>query len=206
MSALLNGRSEVDPSDCLLLEHLLWDSDDQLTSVRRLIADVIVDRLAGSIPQSITAYDIETMPITEPVGKLLSPDGIHYVFSAGGENVMISKEDYESLTNDVCFGTMSIDNVLRITHDRGEFTVKKGKPGSIVLNTFTYLLKRDSPLRTGNTETLLNAINSNVDKITNGVHFMMEENIFLRPVDSYKDMDTAFDQLKMKKSHLKHRK
>jgi hypothetical protein len=35
---------------------------------------------------------------------------------------------------------------------------------------------------------------------------MMEENIFLRPVDSYKDMDTAFDQLKMKKSHLKHRK
>lgn len=119
---------------------------------------------------------------------------------------MISKDDYESLTNDVCFGTMSIDNVLRITHDRGEFTVKKGKPGSIVLNTFTYLLKRDSPLRTGNTETLLNAINSNVDKIINGVHFMMEENIFLRPVDSYKDMDTAFDQLKMKKSHLKHRK
>ena len=206
MSALLNGRSEVDPSDCLLLEHLLWDSDDQLTSVRRLIADVIVDRLAGSIPQSITAYDIETMPITEPVGKLLSPDGIHYVFSAGGEDVMISKDDYESLTNDVCFGTMSMDNVLRITHDRGEFTVKKGKPGSIVLNTFTYLLKRDSPLRTGNTETLLNAINSNVDKIINGVHFMMEENIFLRPVDSYKDMDTAFDQLKMKKSHLKHRK
>lgn len=84
--------------------------------------------------------------------------------------------------------------------------MKKGKPGSIVLNTFTYLLKRDSPLRTGNTETLLNAINSNVDKIINGVHFMMEENIFLRPVDSYKDMDTAFDQLKMKKSHLKHRK
>ena len=188
MSALLNGRSEVDPSDCLLLEHLLWDSDDQLTSVRRLIADVIVDRLAGSIPQSITAYDIETMPITEPVGKLLSPDGIHYVFSAGGEDAM------------------SIDNVLRITHDRGEFTVKKGKPGSIVLNTFTYLLKRDSPLRTGNTETLLKAINSNLDRVIDGVHFMVEENIFLRPIDSYKDIDTAFDQLKMKKSHLKHRK
>ena len=119
---------------------------------------------------------------------------------------MISKEDYESLTNEVSYGTMTIDNELRITPDKGEFMVKKGKPGSIVLNTFTYLLKRDSPLRTGNTETLLNAINSNVDKIINGMHFMVEENIFLRPVDSYKDMDTAFDQLKMKKSHLKHRK
>ena len=129
------------------------------------------------------------------------------VWTAEGSNTEIRNVTCESPWHSVCTnGTMTIDNELRITPDKGEFMVKKGKPGSIVLNTFTYLLKRDSPLRTGNTETLLNAINSNVDKIINGVHFMMEENIFLRPVDSYKDMDTAFDQLKMKKSHLKHRK
>lgn len=206
MSALLNGRSGIDPSDCLLLEHLLWDSDDQLTSVRRLVADVIVDRIASHIPQSITSYDIETMPITQPVGDLLSPDGKHYVFSAGGEDVLISKQDYESLSNEVSYGEMSIDNVLRITPDRGEFTVKKGKPGSIVLNTFTYLLKRDTPLRTGNTETLLKAINANMDKAVNGMHFLIENNIFLRSIDSYSEMETAFDQLTMKKSHLRQRK
>ena len=206
MSALLNGRSGIDPSDCLLLEHLLWDSDDQLTSVRRLVADVIVDRIASHIPQSITSYDIETMPITQPVGDLLSPDGKHYVFSAGGEDVLISKQDYESLSNEVSYGEMSIDNVLRITPDRGEFTVKKGKPGSIVLNTFTYLLKRDTPLRTGNTETLLKAINANMDKAINGMHFLIENNIFLRSIDSYSEMETAFDQLTMKKSHLRQRK
>ena len=73
------------------------------------------------------------------------------------------------------------------------------------MNTFTYMLKRDSPLRSGNTETLLNAVNSNVDKIINMMHFLIEDNLFLRPIETYSELETAFEQLKFKKSHLKRR-
>ena len=205
MSALLNGRHEVNPSDCLLLEHLIWDTDEQVTPVRKLVADTIVNTLTVDIPNSVSADDLEMMTLTNPVGNLLSPDGIHYVFSAGGEDVLISKHDYDSLTNETCYGEMTADNVLRIAPEGGAFTIKKGKPGSIVLNTFTYMLKRDSPLRSGNTETLLNAVNSNVDKIINMMHFLIEDNLFLRPIETYSELETAFEQLKFKKSHLKRR-
>ena len=206
MSALLNGRQEINPSDCLLLEHLLWDNDEQMTAVRKLVSYCIVDRIATGMPDSVLVEDVEMAALTQPVGELLSPDGEHYVFSAGGEDVLISKTDYEALGRDISFGEMTTDNKLRITTGRGEFTVKKGNPGTIVLNTFTYRLKRNSPLRTGNTETLLQSLNSRIDKIANGMHFLIEDNLFLRPIGQYPELNEAFEQLKVTKSHLKRKK
>ena len=203
MSALLNGRWEVNPSDCLLLEHMLWDTDEQVVAVRKLVASCIIDNLTKNLSSTISAEDLEMASLTQPVGNLLSPDGEHYVFSAGGEDVLISKKDYEALGQETCYGKMTTDNVLRITSDKGEFIVKKGRPGTIVLNTFTYMLKRDSPLRTGNTGTFLKAINNNVDKIINELHFLMEENLFLRPITKYPELTETFEKLKVTKSHLR---
>lgn len=205
-SAMLNSRFQVDPSDCLLLEHLIWDNDEQISGVRNLVAKTIVSRLGVDVPRSIDIDDMETMSFTEPVGQLLSPDGEHYVFSAGGEDVLISKKDYESLTEDVSYGNMTIDNKLILTKEHGAFSIRKRKSGSIILNTFTYMLKRDSPLKTGNTETFLKAVNANADKIIAGMRFLIEENIFLRSSDAYPELNTAFEELRLNKSHFRGRR
>ena len=203
MSALLNGRWEVNPSDCLLLEHMLWDTDEQIVAIRNLVASCIVDNLAKNLPDAILAEeDMEMASLTQPVGNLLSPDGVHYVFSAGGEDVLISKEDYEALGQETSFGEMTVDNVLRIT-PKGEFVVKKGRPGTIVLNSFTYMLKHDSPLRTGNTSTLLKAVTNNVDRMMNGMYFLMKENLFLRPLTMYPELADAFEKQKVTKNRFK---
>ena len=206
MSALLNGRTQIDSSDCLLLEHLIWESDDQISAVKRIVAESIVEILAIEQPTSIVADNIDTMAVTKPIGNLLSPDGIHYVFSAGGEDVMISKTDYDSLTQTTCYGTMSADNVLRITKGKGEFAVKKTTSGNIVLNTFTYMLKRDSPLRTGSTKTLLDAINTAADQVSGSMMVQMERNIFLRPVNTYIELISAFENVRIDKSYFKRKK
>lgn len=203
MSALLNGRSQIDYSDCLLLEHLIWDADDQILAMKRIVADSIVEILVVDQPTSIIADDLNAVSVTKPVGNILSPDGIHYVFSAGGEDVLISKTDYESLNQTTSYGKMTSDNVLMITKEKGEFMVKKTQPGNIVLNAFTYMLKRDSPLRTGNSDTLLAAINTNANQVSNSMLLQMERNIFLRPVSSYPELHSAFEHVKIDKSYFK---
>ena len=205
-SAMLNGRFQVDPSDCLLLEHLVWDTDEQIPGIKHLVANTIVSRLGVDVPRSIDIDDMELMNFTEPVGELLSPDGEHYVFSAGGEDVLISKKDYESLTEEITYGDMTVDNKLILTKDHGAFTVRKRKSGSIILNTFTYNMKRDSPLKTGNTDTFLKAVNANADKIIAGMRYLIDENIFLRTPETYPELNSAFEELRLNKSHFRGRK
>lgn len=68
------------------------------------------------------------------------------------------------------------------------------------------MLKRDSPLKTGNTETLLKAVNANADKIIAGMRFLIEENIFLRSADTYPELNKSFEELRLNKSHFKARR
>ena len=42
-SAYLNGRDKVDASDCLLLEHLLWDKYNQISVVEKDVAGMVSD-------------------------------------------------------------------------------------------------------------------------------------------------------------------
>ena len=42
-SAYLNGRDKVDASDCLLLEHLLWDKDNQISIVKKDVSGIVAD-------------------------------------------------------------------------------------------------------------------------------------------------------------------
>lgn len=202
-SALLNGRSEVDPSDCLLLENLLWDKEDQIRSVRRLVADVLVNRLGADIPTSITADEMEPMSFTEPVGDLISPDGEHYVFAAGGEDVLIRKTDYENLSEKNTYGDITSDNRLVINPDHGAFIVKKMNYGRIILNTFTYMMKRSSPIRTGSFNSMMKAVNTNAERLQAGLSFMIDENLFNRTYDEYPELKEIINSKKFTIANLK---
>lgn len=202
-SALLNGRGEVDASDCFLLENLLWDKDDQIISVKRLVANAIVNRLGADIPTSVTADDMEMMSFTEPVGDLLSPDGKHYVFTAGGEEVLIRKEDYENLSEKTTYGDMTSDNRLVVNKNHGAFTIKKMNYGHIILNTFTYMMKRSSPIRTGSFSTMMKTINTNAERLQAGLRFMIDENLFLRSSDEYPELENIINSKKFTLENLK---
>ena len=202
-SALLNGRDSVDPSDCLLLEHLLWDNDSQLIPVRKLIADSLATRLGKDLPKSFNINEVEGLSFTEPVGELYCPDKKHYVFSAGGEDIMIAKEDYLSLSDKSCFGEIGNDNILRITHKPSAFTIKKISNDGIILNSFTYKLKRDSPLKSGNTDTFLKTINSNAEKVIAMMQELIRNNIFLRDEKKYPELQKSLEAFRLNKTHLK---
>ena len=77
---------------------------------------------------------------------------------------------------------------------------------SIVLNTFAYQMKRDSPLRSGNSDTFLKVVNANSEKIIAGMKYLINENLFLRTDDSYAELNTAFESLKYKKSNFKNKR
>lgn len=202
-SALLNGRGCVDPSDCLLLEHLLWDNDSHLLPIRRLVADTLAARVGKDLPKSFSIDDVEGMSFTDPVGELYSPDGKHYVFSAGGEDILIAHENYERLSTESCYGAIGADNILRLTPEPSAFTLKKTAPGSIVLNSFTYKMKRDSPLRSGNTDSFIRTINTGAEKVIAMMQDLVRENIFLRDFSQYPELQKAFDAFRLNKSHLK---
>ena len=202
-SALLNGRNEVDPSDCLLLENLIWDKDEQILAVKKVIAEILVKRLGTDIPRSITADEMEQMSFTEPVGELLCPDGRHYSFSAGGEDILIDKSDYESLSEEVRYGNITDDNRLVLVDGHGALTVRKKNYGQIIINTFTYRMKRDSPLRTGNTDTMLKAVNVKTERLVAGMDFMINENLFLRSADAYPELHKAFEGTKFTSENLR---
>ncbi len=197
-SAYLNGRSGVDASDCLLLEHLIWDNDEQIKDIRKMISDVLVTNLGNSIPQSILQSDVDFSPLTEPVGDLFSPDGDHYVFEAGGEEVRISKKDYDALTEEPQMGEMTTDDLLLLT-GKGTFSVMKRRHGEIVLNTFVYPMKRNIPLRSGKTAGLQKRISYNTNRLKSHLQDMIDNNLFLLSSGYYRELWVAFESLKIAK-------
>lgn len=198
-SALLNGRGQVDPSDCMLMIHLLWDNDDQMLSVRRIVANCIAQHMVSDASHA-SEWDGEdgNMAITRPVGELLSPDGVHYVFSAGGEDILISKVDYDLLSSTPVGGNLTADNVLELPPAGGPLSVQKGRAGTIVLNSFIYQLKRTSPLRSGNTDSLMGRVSRSTESALSSMNYMIDENLFLRSHRHYPEVETSFNNLKTK--------
>lgn len=201
-SALLNGRDSVDLSDCLLLEHMLWDKDEQLHAVRKLIAKALITYLRDHNVTSIMNHPGTRSHYTEPVGEPVSPDGVHYVFSAGDEEIMISKEDYARLSDNALNGLLGDDNILRITEDASSFTIRSLRPGMITLNSFSYPLKRKNALRTGSVKGLVETMHKDTDAVRSLLKTMVDDNIFLRGFSSYRELQTVFSDIKAKVSKL----
>ena len=89
-SAYLNGRDSVDFTDCLLLEHLLWDKDSQITSVRKEVAEAVS-----------TAYVISFRALQnryiDDSGYLMTENRECYCIETPDEDLFIYASDYDRL-------------------------------------------------------------------------------------------------------------
>ena len=171
-SAFLNGRNEVDISDCLLLEHMLWDKDDQIGVVNKDVAEMVV---SASVKMNLSKGSART-----PIEQICTADGgSSYIILAGREELLISKDDYQRLeSGEVTYGRFASSNRIIVSDGAGDFRLKCEKPGTVTINTFCYQLKKLTVKGNVTVEDYL-ATPDYLNKL-------ISENIFLRPqIDDY---------------------
>ena len=194
VSAYLNERDEVNLSDCLLLTHMLWDKDEQILSVTKLVAQVIAD-MVKRYNVDITG-ELTGKQYTKPMGDPISPDGKNYIFIVGDEEMLISKTAYEHLPlSKTANGLMTDDNQLRIVDYPTSLAVKKTVDG-LSINSFSYSLKRGTKVRTASVTDMLNNVTKRMDNLESLFSEMVEDNILLQPYSRYAYMRRAFVDVK----------
>lgn len=199
VSAYLNGRKTVNLSDCLFLIHMLWDKDEQILSVTKLVAQAIADMVKRH--NMDLSQELIGKQYTKPVGDPVSPDGKNYIFIVGDEEMLISKEAYDQLPDfKTANGLMTSDNQLQIVDYPTSLAVKKTAEG-LSVNSFSYPLKRESKLRTGSVADMLSHATTKLEGMFSA---MVEDNILLLPYARYTYMRKAFADAKdtiRKKGH-----
>lgn len=193
-SAYLNDRDSVDASDCLLLIHTLWDNEDQAHSVRRLVGQAVAENMRRF---HIDFWESnEGKKFTKPVGEPISPDGMHFVFTVGDEDILIGKSDYESLSRtDAHYGVMTDDGHLLLSDKPTSLTVTKTDDG-LCINGFSYVLKRTSSLRSGSVKAMMGNVVKEAERLEKAFINMVEDNIFLQPYGHYPFMRSAFANMR----------
>ncbi|MBR5716682.1 MAG: AAA family ATPase [Bacteroidales bacterium] len=194
VSAYLNGREAVDLSDCLILNHTLWDKDEQILSVTKLVAQAIADMVKRHNVD--IAEELTGKRYTKPLGDPICPDGKNYIFVVGDEEMLISKEAYEHLpTSSNANGMMTDDNQLLIVDFPTSLVVQKTMDG-LSINSYSYPLKRGTKVRTGSVTDMLNNVTKRMDNLESIFSGMVEENILLLPYSRYVYMRRAFTDIK----------
>ena len=187
MSALLNGRSEVDFSDCLLLEHMIWDHDSQIPKVGR---DICEELTKAIMKESVRKFDSRGK--ANPARKnnaddFYSPDGIHYLIEAGGESLRIKISDYDALTTEAIPGRfVGNDEVELASGGGGDFLIKAPRSGTVAINSFVYRIRRKNAvsapgLNVSMTSQTAGAAGSMLTEFQRQV----QENLFLADVEHY---------------------
>ena len=193
-SAYLNGRQEVDYSDCLLMFHMLWDNDEQVASVEQLVSTAIATNVRhNGIPSIIDS--LQGKRYTKPVGQPISPDGVNYIFIVGDEEMLISKKDYESLATDrIIYGQMTDDDHLILSSQPTSLRVRKTTEG-LSVNSFNYPLKRDSILRSATAEDMTEDVSKDMDKMEDAIRRMVCDNIFIPSYSRFQSLGNAFKEI-----------
>ncbi|MBQ0031080.1 MAG: AAA family ATPase [Bacteroidales bacterium] len=194
-SAFLNGRNAIDFSDCLLMEHMLWDKDEQINSIKKLVSDAIANSIRHNGMPSIIEK-MQSNSYTTPVSEPISPDGVHYVFIVGDEEILINKDDYENL----CFtknsyGMMTSDSKLKITEQPSSLLVRKTKTG-LSVNSYSYPLKRSSTLISGTIGEMQKGINEDIDIMQEEMKNLVDANLFTPPYNRLAALRNAFTTMK----------
>ena len=174
-SALVNGRNAVDWSDCLLLEHLLWDHDIQIPTIQEDLArELVVALLKGAATTGENRWEKAPDKESAPL-RFWSPDGgVHYAFEAGGEQLLIRAEDYERLGNERVAGRFGEDGTILLTDGPGEFTI----------GSFSYPLRLEGTV-SGSTGTFLSEVMATTDERIDAFRSMVKANLFVRPLATY---------------------
>lgn len=189
-SACLNGRNKVDYSDCLLMTHMLWDNDDQIYSVTKLVAEAVANSIRYNGLSGIIDK-VSGKRYVKPVGTPLCPDGKNYVFDVGDDEMLISKEDYEALDISVPSFFMLRGNQLVKADKETSLRVTKTDTG-LCINTFSYSIKRDSSLMSAGMDSLIDDIKSDINAMEDGLKSMIDGNIFIPGFSKLHELRMAF--------------
>ena len=182
-SAYLNGRASVDFSDCLLLEHMLWDKDDQLKTVKTDVSDMVVSGFTRQRHRGEKdALDLET--VLGPQGEVCN------VVMVANDEMLIKAEEYARLTEGrSAYGRFASGNLILVDFESGDFRLKCERPGSLTLNTFNYPMRRKARAKSFEQE--------NLDAIPVAVGRIIANNIFLRDsIDDYPFLKAAVNRFK----------
>jgi len=186
MSALLNGRDEVDFSDCLLLEHMVWDHDSQISKVGKAICEELTKAI---MKESVTRMDSrnKARSAKKSAEEYFSPDGVHYLIEAGGESLRIKISDYEVLTQEAVPGRfIGNDEVELSAGNSGDFLIKSPKSGSVAINSFVYRLRRKNSVSIpGTNTTFASQTAGSASSMTAEFQQQVEDNLFLSDIQHY---------------------
>ena len=141
---------------------MLWDNSEQIQSMKKLIGQAIVNNMKRYGVDMMS--QIEGKRFTKPMGELISPDGMHYVFVVDKEELLISKDEYQKLADGkIHYGQITSDNKMLVGDKPTSLKVRMTADG-LAVNSFSYPLKRNSNLRTGSVKSMLESVTSEVDK------------------------------------------
>lgn len=203
-SALLNGRDEVDWSDCMLLEHLIWDNDSQRVLVRDDIAAELIRALLKDVTTSSDNSRWKKAPEGMKTKKFWSPDGgKHYGFEAGGELLLIAAEDYVKLSSTKVNGRFGEKGLILLCEGAGEFTIRCTKSGTVTIGNFSYPLRLEGT-PAGQSGTFLSGVIMNTADRISAFKSMMDNNLFTRPLATYKEIGLVLRRYQSKIGSVAH--
>ena len=203
-SALLNGRDEVDWSDCMLLEHLIWDNDSQRVLVRDDIAAELVRALLKDVATASDNSRWKKAPDDMKAKKFWSPDGgKHYGFEAGGELLLIAAEDYAKLSSTKMNGRFGEKGLILLCEGAGEFTIRCTKSGTVTIGNFSYSLRLEGT-PAGQSGTFLSGVIMNTADRIGAFKSMMDNNLFTRPLATYKEIGLVLRRYQSKIGSVAH--
>ncbi|HBH09611.1 MAG TPA: hypothetical protein DDX40_09465 [Rikenellaceae bacterium] len=140
MSALMNGRERVDYSDCLLMEHMIWDHDSQIPKVGKDICEELVKTI---MKDSINRLNNKACPARNGQEAFFTPDGVHYIIEAGGESIRIRISDYKKLTPEAIPGRFAGNDLIDLVDSaEGDFLIKSPRGGAVAINNFVYRIRK----------------------------------------------------------------
>lgn len=188
MSALLNGRNAVDFSDCLLLEHMIWDHDSQISKVGK---DICEELTKAIIKESVRSFDVLSKARTSKNSageeEYYSPDGAYYLIEAGGESLRIKIADYEALTTEAVPGRfIGNDEVELASGGGGDFLIKAPRSGAVAINSFVYRIRRKNAVTVPEQNVSMSSKTVGaVGSILVEFQRQVEDNLFLADLEHY---------------------
>lgn len=179
MSAFLNGRTEIDPSDLMLLAHILWNDEAAIPVVRYTICETIVVALYRRMLDRHKCSRRHAVSDPEAGSKLYSPDNFHYIIQCDDAPLKIKIADYELLKkapNKLFFASETTDGSLMLRAD-GIFAIRFADEGVLCINNFNYKLIPHSENQLD--KDFIYSISDYVDTVVNSLIRMMNSNLFV---------------------------
>ncbi len=180
-SAYLNGRSELNSSDLLLLRHMLWNDPRTKDRVDFIIVDVITKALFKDILDKFKSYRRHAS--NESADKrLYIHENKYYIVLCDGDSLKLKISDYNMLkeSRQVYFGSEMSDGSMRV-REHGQFALQVAKEGFVSINSYAYPLKTNSDKQLA--EDFLQDFGDKLESLSRDILKNINANLFLTNSD-----------------------